>query len=190
MQGITERFAGAELQPVNVLGLDESAALEGLSPKQYQFAKTVFSGSSYAEAYRQVYDVSGMTDTQVRQAAAVEAARPNVNAKLLALRLESDRQVTLAPRVTADFVTDGIRNLALNAENESVRLAAYVHLGKTRMVNLFGNQAPDQERKPRSAADVERELKAFLAELTPTLDVTARDVTPAKSGTSRRKRKA
>lgn len=181
---------GDTLYPVESLALDESASLEGLTGRQYQFAKAVFSGASYTEAYRSVYDVTGLSESAVSKRASAEAMSPPVAAKIRALRLESDRQATLAPRVTADFVTEGIRDLALNAENESVRLAAYVHLGKTRMVNLFGNQAPDTERKPRSAADVERELKAFLAELTPTLDVTARDVTPAKQPRSARKRKA
>lgn len=170
--------------------LDETAALEGLTSVQYQFARAVFSGANYTEAFRLVTDVSGMNDTTIGKRAAEMGALPLVQAKIKALRVEADQKATLAPNLTASFVLNGIQNLALNADTDAVRLAAYVHLGKSRLINLFGNQAPDQERKPRTQEEVERELRKFLAELSPTVEATARDVTPAKPATPRRKRKA
>lgn len=168
----------------------DQSPLEGLTAKEYQFIRLVFRGESQSDAYRAVYDCSGMADAQIWQRAHEVFHRPKVQGKLRALRVESDRETVLAPSLTTDFVLQGIRNLAINADSDSVRLAAFVHLGKTRMLNLFGSEPADQKTKARSPEDVERELRDLLARLQPSIEGTARDVTPAEESLPpRRQRK-
>lgn len=159
--------------------LDPNDALEGLTSKEYQFARLVFEGSALADAYRAVYDCSGMSDVYVGKRASEVYRKPEVQGKVRALRVEADRLTTLAPSLNADWVMNGIRDLAVNADSDSVRLAAYVHLGKTRAINLFGSDPAPDTRKARTPEEIERELVDIIRRLQPSIDGTARDVTPA-----------
>lgn len=161
--------------------LDESDGLQGLTSKQYAFAVKVFSGLSYSDAYRAAYPDQNMNDTTLSRTASTLADHPLVVAKLKELRLKVDGQTTLAPYLTRELVINGILGLATNATKESVRLAAYIALGKTVGIDLF-REVHVTEKITRTPEDVDKELLNHINKLKPILESTARDVTPAKGG--------
>ena len=161
--------------------LDESDGLQGLTSKQYAFAVACFSGLNDTDAYRKVYDCQGMTDTSIHGAAALLSKHPLVNAKLKELRLKVDSQTTLAPYLTRELVINGILGLATNSDKDSVRLAAYIALGKTVGIDLF-REVHVTEKITRTPEDVDKELLNHINKLKPILESTARDVTPDKGG--------
>lgn len=155
--------------------LDPEHALNGLSPKQYQFVKLAFSGMSYTDAYRQVYDCSDASPATISKRASDEANHPLVQAKMRALRVQADAQATLAPSLTKNFVINGLMNLALNGDKDSVKLGALTQLGKTVGIDLF-RETTRVERIERTPEQVEAELREHLARMTATIDGTSRPV--------------
>jgi hypothetical protein len=169
--------------------LDETDGLQGLTSRQYRFAVACFSGLSDADAYRKAYNCEGMTDASVYSASALLAKHPLVNAKLKELRLKVDSQTTLAPYLTRELVINGILSLATTATKESVRLNAYIALGKTVGIDLF-REVHVTERVTRTPEDVDKELLDHINRLKPVLEGKAVDVTPgAKEGGTRADRR-
>ena len=162
--------------------LDESDGLQGLTSKQYRFAIAIFSGLNDADAYRQAYDCSGMSDAAIYSASAQLSRHPLVTAKLRELRVKVDQQTTLAPYVNRELVLSGLVRLATSATKESVQLGAYIALGKTVGIDLF-REVHVTERITRTPEDVDRELLDHINKLKPVLEGQARDVTP--SGTAK-----
>lgn len=162
--------------------LDDESGLQGLTSKQYQFAIASFSGLSNVDAYRKVYDCDGMTDATIQKKASDVAHHPLVTAKLRELRVKVDSQTTLAPYLSRELVINGILGLATTATKESVRLGAYIALGKTVGIDLF-REVHVTERVTRTAEDVDRELLEHINKLKPVLEGKARDVTaPTPAG--------
>jgi hypothetical protein len=160
--------------------LDPDDAFEGLTSKQAKFVSLSFSGLSDAEAYRQAYDCSGMKDTSIGAAAYQLSKHPLVTLKLQALRIKRDEQTSLAPlleELKREWILEGIMQLAKGATKESVRLGAYIALGKTVGIDLF-RETTVIERRERTAEDIDRELKERLRALQPMIDGSAVDVTP------------
>ena len=149
--------------------------MEGLTAKQWRFVQAVFSGMAHTDAYRSVYDCTGMTVKSVQSTANNLAQLPAVKRKLAAMRLEVESKAVLAPLVTREFVIQGITNLALHADKDSTKLRAFELLGKTVGVDLFRDVVV-KETAERSVADIERELRDKLASLRNVIDGTA---TPA-----------
>ena len=176
-----------DLQPVESGELDTDHPLEGLTTRQSQFARKAFNGASYADAYRDTYDCSGLSQDQIRHNAGELSRHPLVSAKLRALRLEADKAATLAPGVTKAFVLNGLMNLALNAEKESVQLGAYVWLGKTAGIDLF-RETTRIERVERTPEQIDAELRQRLAELGRTIEGEAQHVEPEARPARRRTR--
>jgi hypothetical protein len=158
--------------------LDESDGLQGLTSKQYRFAIACFSGLSDADAYRQAYECRGMTDAAIYSASAQLSRHPLVRAKLQELRVKLDGQTSLAPGLNREFVLNGIMGLAITAQKDSTRLAAYIALGKTVGIDLF-REVHVTEKITRTVDDVDKELREHLTRLQSTIDATAKDVTPA-----------
>lgn len=158
--------------------LDESDGLQGLTSFQYRFAVASFSGLNDTDAYRSITDVSNMTETTIRGNAARLAQHPLVRAKLQELRVKLDGQTSLAPGLNREFVLNGIMGLAISAQKDSTRLAAYIALGKTVGIDLF-REVHVTEKITRTVEDVDKELREHLTRLQSTIDGQARDVTPA-----------
>jgi len=173
--------------PNSIAQLDTDHPFEGLTPKQYRFVTTVFSGKSYADAYREHYDCEGLTETVIRQRAATVANEPLVKVKLRELRLQSDANAILVPLATREFVVQQLVHLTLNAEKESVQLGAVTQLGKVRGVDAF-TERTIVEHVQRTPEDVDKELKEKLANLAKTIEGTAARV--ESPGGSRRKPRA
>jgi len=179
------------LQPVAVKVLDQGDPFQGLTPKQYRFVTLSFSGLSDIEAYRQAYDCSGLAPGTIGQKAAEIMRLPLVRGKLRSLREETDRQSTLAPSLSREWILNGIMSLALKADKDSTRLNAYIALGKTAGIDLF-REVHVTEKRVRTAEDVERELKDRLGDLARTIEARANPepAPPSQLRDRRRKPKA
>ena len=156
--------------------LDQTSGLQGLTSAQQAFARLVHSGLNSTEAYRQVYgdgpNVSVMASRLLDDV--------KVNAKLVELRSRSEAQSSLLPRINREYVIDGIKKLADDEKiKANTRLAAYIALGKTREVNLFGSD-PIEQPQQRSVDDIDKQLLAMLRGMVSTIDGQATDITPAK----------
>lgn len=181
---------------VDTIELDPSDGLQGLSPAQQAFARLVAAGLNPTDAYAKAFqipadspNISKMSWRLVRD--------PLVNAKLVELRSRAEEQSSLAPLLSREIVAEGIFKLARESQKDSVRLAAYIALGKTREINLFGTD-PIEPKRERSPEDIDRQLLDLIRGMRATIDGNARDVTPApekeappkqQAATASRKRK-
>ena len=183
-------LSAERLEPVAVTTLDESRAFQGLTSAQQRFVNLVFSGLTNAEAYRAVYDTTGMAEMTWRGRASELINLPLVRAKIAELRSRVEAQSTLAPNITREFILNGIKNLALTAQKESTQLAAYQTLGKAVGVDLF-RDVHVTEKITRTVDDVERELKTRLTELRDqlTIDGDSKPVDAPPAADRRRKPK-
>jgi hypothetical protein len=152
------------MEPANPVALDDSKAFEGLTVPQHKMVMLLFQGLNRKEAYRAVYDTSGMSEQTIAINASRMAEMPNVVAKLREMRQRIEAQSTLAPGLTREFVINGIMDMAITATKESVRLNALQTLGKTVGIDLF-RETVVHEKRVRTVEDVETELKDRLAEL-------------------------
>lgn len=155
----------------------EDTALEGLTSAQQIFVRLVHSGLTNTQAYRQAYNPVGRSDGALSVAAHVVANDPKVQLKLRELRAKAEAQSTLAPMINKQVIVNGIHELATTATKESVRLAAYIALGKTRAINLFGSD-PEPPAKERSPEDIDRQLLDLIRGMRATIEGNAVDVTP------------
>jgi hypothetical protein len=158
----------------------EDSALEGLTSAQQAFVRLVHSGLSNTEAYRRVYGQGERSDNALGVAAHTVAHDPKVQLKLKYLREKSEAQSSLLPRINREYVIDGIKKLADDEKiKANTRLAAYIALGKTREVNLFGSD-PIEQPQQRSVDDIDKQLLAMLRGMVSTIDGQVTDITPAK----------
>lgn len=150
----------------------------------------VMSGLTNLEAYSAVYDTGHMAATTAYATAYDFFQKPLILAKLKELRAKIEAQSTLAPNITREFILNGIKHLAANAEKESTQLAAYQTLGKVAGIDLF-RDIHVTEKVHRTVEDVERELKSKLTDLQKqlTIDGDARQVATPAPVDRRRKRK-
>lgn len=183
--------------PSQTVLLDADDPFDGLTSKQQVFVSLSFSGLSDIESYRRAYDCSGMSAATIARKAIEVAQNPMVRAKLRQLQDKRDAQSTLAPLLNKQIIVNGIHELAKSADKDSVRLAAYIALGKTRAINLFGSD-PEPPAKERSPEDIDRQLLDLIRGMRATIDGNARDVTPSpekeappkqQAATASRKRK-
>jgi hypothetical protein len=178
------------LTPKQQLQLDDSRAFQGLTTAQHRMVLLMFQGLKNAEAYRAVYDTSGMAESTIAFNAARIAAEPAVAAKLREMRTKVEAQSTLAPNLTREFVINGVMGLATNATKESVQLGALLALGKVVGIDLF-RETVVHEKRVRTVEDVETELKDRLAELQrqlTTVEGEARRVDAAPAPRDRRRK--
>ena len=160
----------------------EDSALEGLTSAQQAFVRLVHSGLSNTEAYRRVYGQGERSDNALGVAAHTVAHDPKVQLKLKYLREKAEAQSSLLPlpRINREYVIDGIKKLADDEKiKANTRLAAYIALGKTREVNLFGSD-PIEQPQQRSVDDIDKQLLAMLRGMVSTIDGQATDITPTK----------
>jgi len=160
--------------------LDPNDPFQGLTSKQQLFVMHSFSGMSDADAYRAAYDASGMTEKTLWGCAREVAQNPLVKAKIASLQVARDKQTTLAPGITREWVIQGIKEIATDSTaKQSTRLQAYIALGKTYAAPVF--KEPEQsDAKPISTEDMDKRILELLRAGMATIDGVALDVTPAK----------
>lgn len=98
-----------------------------------------------------------------------------------------DALSSLAPRVTKEFVLNGVVDLALNADKDSTRLRAFELLGKSVGIDLF-RETHVTEKRDRTVEEVDAALREHLASLAPMIEGTATPV-PLTPGKPDRRRK-
>lgn len=155
---------------VNVLREDDG--LQGLTSKQFLFANLVIQGLSKTEAYSRVYDVSNMLQETIYKKANEVFNNEKVQAKVRELRLDIERQSTLAPTLTREWILNGIMGIALNGDKDSTRLRAYEDLGKVAGIDLF-RETTRVERVTRTPEELDQELQERLAEMAKTIEAKA-----------------
>ena len=107
--------------------IERDELMTGLTIKQEKFCQGLFSGLSQREAYKQAFNATRMKDKTIDETASRLAKERKVSARLD----ELSKQVADRNGITADFVLNGIRAIALKAEiKESDTLKAYELLGK------------------------------------------------------------
>ena len=145
----------------------------GMTSKMAKFVDLSFSGLSDIEAYRQSYDISGMTARTVAVRAHEVAHHPLVTVKLRELQEAREAQAILVARLGKEYVLEGIMKIAERGDKDSTRLRAFELLGKTAGIDLF-RETTRVEHVNRTPEDVERELKAKLSEMMKTIEGSAR----------------
>lgn len=156
-----------------------SEGLQGLTPRQFQFATRVFQGASAIDAYREVYGVTNENMATVAPNASRLLTNAKVQAKLKELRERVDEQTTLAPFLTREWILNGVARLAQHATKESVQLGAYKLLGQTVGIDLF-RETTVVERRQRTPDEIDAELRKRLDELSVTIEGRA-TVKPAQA---------
>lgn len=162
------------------VALREDRAYKGLTAQQWAYCEHRAAGMSIVDAYRTAYEPTSSNADQVRQNACAVEARPIVQARLREMLFEKQGAASLVPQIGRDFVLTGIANEAVTAQRPADRLRAYELLGKS--IGLFQPER-EIEATPKSVEELDRQIKARLAAaLAPTIDETAKDVTPTSRG--------
>lgn len=180
--------------------LNPDKAFGGLNSRQAQFAEAVFSGLSNVEAYRRVYQPTNENENTVYQNAANVAQNPLVIAKLNEMQAKREERSSLVHSFNKEFVINGIIGLALKADKDSTRLAAFIALGKTADLDLFRDHKVI-DKPNRTPADVDEALRTELRRMmtdakiiegeanAPTSPAAARSVSPTPTNDPPRDRR-
>ena len=135
-----------------------------MTSKQMGFARSVASGMSLSDAYRDNYNTGRMKQGTVRCEASKLMAHPNVTAMVMGLNKRKDVSVIANEVSDRDRVLCKLRDLLENAEGtpaETVMLRAADLLGKTQGMYKLG----EVTKVERSADDVRAELGDMLKQL-------------------------
>jgi hypothetical protein len=182
-----ELLAEAE-QPRDVRRLNPNDALQGLTSRQQLFVALMFSGLTKTEAYRQAGDCADMSAQTLGHRAAEMYKLPLVQAKLREMQSARDQQSTLAVNLNREWIKQGIMQLATAGDKDSVKLAAYIALGKVVGIDLF-RETTRVERIERTPADIDRELEEQLKSMAKTIEGRVNDTVAQKPASARRGRK-
>lgn len=133
---------------------------EGLTPKQRKFTQGVASGLSLADAYRQAYDASAMSDKAIRTESAKLIQHPVIAKALEAIRAQRERQNQILTVSDRDLVLKNLRQWT-RGDGEppsSAQLRAAELLGKA--CGLYRDIV--ETRTERPAADILGEIEKRL----------------------------
>ena len=149
--------------PEDVLRAD--LPLQGLTPKQEQFAQILASGVSKSEAYRRVYDVGADTKaTTIHRKAVQIAQNGKVVARLIQLTREQTRETTHSAARIRNQCIDTLLDTLVGEATPANRLKAVELLGKIPGVDLFRETVLTQH-EDRSPTQVAEELQKRVSEL-------------------------
>lgn len=146
--------------PRQVFGPDPTKAYGGLTAQQYDYCELRASGLGKSESYRQAYDSDLKGEALMRLAWSLED-KPHIANTINQMVSAHRSETTLVPKVTKNFVLEGITAIAVKTEaKDNVRLRAYELLGKA--VGLFKDEAPAPD-KPRTIEEIDAELRERLS---------------------------
>lgn len=140
-----------------------------LTPKQEAFALEVAGGETLSGAYRKAYSADNMAAGSIHREASVLMSNPMVSQRVAALQEERARVVNASEVSDRERVLRKLRALMDSAGAETVQLNAAIALGKS--VALFTDVVENRD-KPRTVAEIERELDQLLADHGPDLSQT------------------
>ena len=110
------------------------ASKAGLTAKQEGFVLDVFKGEYLAQAYRNNYDTSNMTDKSVWELASREMAKVKVASRLAELQMESANKAFVTVQSITDELEDA-RAMAIK-ENQAAAMTG-ASMGKAKLHGLL-----------------------------------------------------
>jgi phage terminase small subunit len=116
-----------------------------LTQKQEQSCHDFIETGNKTEAYRRNYSTKGMTENTLNVEAVKHFNIPKVSQRVKELQEELQRK----SMVTAEFVINGFKEIALSGEVEANRLKAFDLLGKH-----LGIYEKDNTQKPGTTANI------------------------------------
>ena len=145
--------------------------------KQIDFAQKVGKGQRQVDAYREVYETSGNSNSQ-RVSAHRLAQSPNVAPMIEAQRVENARLAARSARSRAHWVIERLATEAEDPENPgAVRVRALEVIGKAS--GLYSEEDRAEARKSATSLELEAELESRLLEILP--GISTIDTDPAKT---------
>ena len=133
-----------------------------LTARQEKFAQLISEGKAQAEAYRQVYDVSGMKDATVWTEASKLVRHPQVAPRVEVLRAEKDcirRSLVLDHE---EAILAQLQHEAFTAKTDGARIRALELLG--RHAGMFTERV-EVEQVDRSISQIEASIRQRLERL-------------------------
>lgn len=130
-----------------------------LTPKQQTFKNAVLAGNTFADAYREAYDVENMSDEAIRTEGARLAQHPAI---ALALRVgfeKKEERVLHTGHSLRGLVVEKLLHEAEHAGSDSARVRAIELLGKLDNVQAFKERVGVEEdtRTPEQVLDAVRD---------------------------------
>lgn len=168
----------ASVDVKNAVKLRSDRAFQGLTVKMDNYCLARVAGADPSEAWRAAYDAEQCSPETISSHAAKLEADARIVLRIRQLRERQEAQLTLAPKITREWILNGVASIASNTEEKTGdRLKAYEMLGKSAGIDLFRDTIVT-ERKERTPEDVARELRAKLEALLPTIEGNSRELTP------------
>ena len=136
-----------------------------LTAKQEHFCQLVAQGETLTDAYKKAYDVKEGTKPSTVWVNASNLATKNtkVSSRIKAITEE----ITARKRTDEDklkiWVTDRLKEEAMQADSDSARVAALTQLGRS--VGMFTDKVEQDDKSDRTASDIEADLQRRLAVL-------------------------
>lgn len=134
-----------------------------LTAKQEHFCQLVAQGETLTDAYKKAYDVKEGTKPSTVWVNASNLATKNtkVSSRIKAITEE----ITARKRTDEDklkiWVTDRLKEEAMQADSDSARVAALTQLGRS--VGMFTDKVEQDDKSDRTASDIEADLQRRLA---------------------------
>ena len=133
-------------------------ATSRLTGKQQHFARTVSSGCTLSDAYREAYDAENMSPAAVRTEASRLMAHPDITLLVGRLQRAQDRAVVATYVSDRERVLTKLRSACDGEKTTMLELRAAELLGKS--VGLFKDV--QVQEKPMSTEEIEAELEEKL----------------------------
>ena len=135
---------------------------DSLTSKQEHFAQMVSRGETLTEAYRSAYDADNMKASSIWVEACKLNSHPNVSQRIEALTADITARKQTDDERLRMFVTEQLKNEALNAQSDGARVQALTALGRT--CGAFEDkQIIDDQRDSRQASEIRADLERRLA---------------------------
>lgn len=136
----------------------------GLTAKQEAFAKLVWSGENYSNAYRQAYVTDNMTPAAIHHEAHMLAQNPKVTMRLNQLSAEAEDRRRVSALSRREKILQGLEDIASDREaSDGARVRAYEVLGKE--LGLWSDRVEVDDKRERSADEIEGQLMERLKRL-------------------------
>ena len=130
-----------------------------LTARQEKFAQLISEGKAQAEAYRQVYDVSGMKDATVWTEASKLVRHPQVAPRIEVLRAEKDCIRRSLVFDHEEAILAQLQHEAFTAKTDGARIRALELLGSH--AGMFTERV-EVEQVDRSISQIEAAIRQRL----------------------------
>ena len=135
----------------------------GLTPKQRHFCRSVVSGCTMSDAYRQAYNTGNMKPATVNREAHTLMADPKIATRVESLQKAKDRAVVASAISDRERVLDKLRHFMEHAEpSDGAKIRAAELVGKS--IGLFKDVTVTEE-PVRTVEELREKLERKLVAL-------------------------